>query len=134
MNGYPGNEGSFGLMNEMPPFFKLFGGFILILVVGTFLYVIIRGFSTWTTNNASEVITSPAKVLDKRTEVWGGSGDTSSSTNYYVTFELPDSKRIELPVRRDKFGLIVVGDHGQLTYQGTRFKEFYIQDVTLTEN
>lgn len=121
MNGYPGNE---GLINEMPAFFKLFGGLIVILVVGTFLYVIIRGFSTWTTNNAADVITSPATVLDKRTEVWGGSGDTSSSTNYYVTFELANSTRIELPVRSDKFGLIVVGDHGQLTYQGTRFKEF----------
>lgn len=121
MNGYPGNG---GLINEMPAFFKLFGGLIVILVVGTFLYVIIRGFSTWTTNNAADVITSPATVLDKRTEVWGGSGDTSSSTNYYVTFELANSTRIELPVRSDKFGLIVVGDHGQLTYQGTRFKEF----------
>ncbi|WP_217593921.1 DUF2500 domain-containing protein [Cohnella sp. GbtcB17] len=121
MNGYPGNE---GLINEMPAFFKLFGGLIVILVVGTFLYIIIRGFSTWTTNNAADIITSPATVLDKRTEVWGGSGDTSSSTNYYVTFELADSTRIELPVRGDKFGLIVVGDHGQLTYQGKRFKEF----------
>ncbi|MDG0791210.1 DUF2500 domain-containing protein [Cohnella ginsengisoli] len=124
MNGYPGNEGSLGLINEMPPFFKVFGGFILILVVGGFLYAIIRGISTWTTNNASDIITSPATVLDKRTEVWGGSGDSSSSTNYYVTFQLANRTRIELPVRGDRFGLIVIGDQGQLTYQGTRFKEF----------
>ncbi|CAI6086210.1 DUF2500 domain-containing protein [Cohnella sp. JJ-181] len=124
MNGYPVNEGSFGITNQMPPFFKVFGGLILILVVGMFLYAIIRAASTWTTNQASDVITSAATVLDKRTEVWGGSGDSSSSTNYYVTFELADGTRIELQVRGDRFGLIVVGDQGQLTYQGTRFKEF----------
>ncbi|MDG0809532.1 DUF2500 domain-containing protein [Cohnella rhizosphaerae] len=124
MNGSLGNAGFSGILNEMPPFFKLFGGFIFILVVAIFLYAIIRGFSTWTTNNASDVITSPATVLDKRTEVWGGSEDAGSSTNYYVTFELASRTRIELQVRGDRFGLIVVGDHGQLTYQGTRFKEF----------
>lgn len=125
MNGSPGNEGFFGSLNEMPQFFKFFGGFIFILVVAIFLYAIIRGLSTWTTNNASDVITSPATVLDKRTEVWGGSEDSSSSTNYYVTFELATTRtRIELQVRGDRFGLIVIGDHGQLTYQGTRFKEF----------
>ncbi|MFD2329490.1 DUF2500 domain-containing protein [Cohnella sp. GCM10020058] len=125
MNGNPANEGFVSFIKEVPLTFKLFGGFIFIILVGIFLYVIIRGVGTWTKNNASELITSPVKVVDKRTEVWGGSGDSSSSTNYYVTFELADHARIELQVRGDRYGLIVVGDHGQLTYQGTRFKEFH---------
>ncbi|MGO4106596.1 DUF2500 family protein [Paenibacillus sp. YAF4_2] len=32
--------------------------------------------------------------------------------------------RVELAVRGDKFGLLVVGDKGILSYQGTRFKNF----------
>ncbi|WP_433944201.1 DUF2500 domain-containing protein [Paenibacillus sp. SN-8-1] len=124
MNRSPGNESFFDFLKETPLFFKLFGGFLFILVVGVFIYVIIRGTWTWSKNNASDVITCPAKVVDKRTKVWGGSGDSSASTYYYVTFELDNSTRIELQVRGDRYGLLVVNDHGQLTYQGTRFKEF----------
>ncbi|QHW29690.1 DUF2500 domain-containing protein [Paenibacillus rhizovicinus] len=125
MNGYPGDPGFFGALKELPLLFKLFGGFVFIVVVGGFLYVILRGTWRWTANNASEVITSPVTVVDKRTEVWGGSGNSSASTDYYVTFEFDNGSRIELQVRGDKYGLIVVGDHGPLTYQGTRFKEFH---------
>ncbi|REE68740.1 uncharacterized protein DUF2500 [Paenibacillus taihuensis] len=124
MSGFPDDPGFFGIIKEMPLFFKLFGGTIFLVVVGSFLYVIIRGLWTWTSNNASEVLTCTAGVVDKRTEVWGGTGNSRSRTSYYVTFELVDGSRIELPVRGDRFGYLVVGDQGELTYQGTRFKDF----------
>jgi hypothetical protein len=124
MHGFDNNPGFFGFIKEMPLFIKLFGGFVFIMVIGGFLYVIVRGLRIWTSNNASEIVTTAVTVVDKRTEVWGGSGDSSASTNYYVTFEMDDQSRIELPVRSDRYGLIVAGDQGDLSYQGTRFKEF----------
>lgn len=37
----------------------------------------------------------PAIAVGKRTQVWGGAGDTAAKTNYYVTFELEDGSRRE---------------------------------------
>ncbi|MBD3922942.1 DUF2500 domain-containing protein [Paenibacillus sp. PR3] len=108
----------------MPLVFKLFGGLILLFIVGTFIFIISKGLISWTSNNRAEVIKKKCKVVDKRTEVWGGSGDSSANTNYHITFEFEDRSRIELQVRGDRFGLYVVGDIGELTYQGTRFVEF----------
>lgn len=125
MIGFDESPGFFGFLKEMPLFFKWFGGFLLVIVVGTFLYVIVKGIRTWMGNNASEVVTKSVTVVDKRTEVWGGSGDSSASTDYYITFELDDQSRIELAVRADRYGLIVVGDQGELTHQGTRFMQFH---------
>ncbi|WP_018759201.1 DUF2500 domain-containing protein [Paenibacillus terrigena] len=125
MNGFDDSPGFFGFIKDMPLFFKLFGGFVFTVVVGGFLYAMVRGLRIWMGNNASEVVKRAVKVVDKRTEVWGGSGDSSTNTNYYVTFEMDEQSRIELPVRADRYGLMVVGDQGELTYQGTRFKEFH---------
>ncbi|MBW4083991.1 DUF2500 domain-containing protein [Paenibacillus sp. S150] len=43
---------------------------------------------------------------------------------FYVTFEFQDGSRAELMVPDREFGLIVEGDKGRLSYQGTRFKGF----------
>lgn len=110
--------------SEMPLFFKIFGGLVLTLFVGVILYAIIKGLSTWSSNNAAALLTQGCKVVDKRSHVSGGSGDTSASTHYFITFEFADHSRVELPVQTNHFGIIVVGDQGELTYQGTRFKDF----------
>ncbi|CAM2905262.1 DUF2500 domain-containing protein [Paenibacillus sediminis] len=124
MNNFDAPNGFLDFLSEIPLFFKIFGGLVFTLVVGGFLFVIIRGLKIWLSNNASEIITQKCKVVDKRTEVWGGSGDSSANTNYYITFEFEDHTRKELYVSAKHFGLIVIGDQGELTYQGTRFKEF----------
>lgn len=113
-------NGFLAFFNDMPLFFKV----VFTIVIGGIAYVIIRGLFTWFSNNASEVTQKRCKVVDKRTEVWGGSGDSSSNTNYYITFEFEDGSRKELYVRDKYFGLIAIGDIGELVYQGTRFKEF----------
>jgi len=118
------NDSFSGFVNGAPPMFKLFGGLIFLIVIGGFLFVIIKGLSTWTSNNSAERIYTPCKVVDKRTEVWGGSGDSRASTNYYVTFEFNDSTRKEFYVKPSQFGLLVIGDSGELAYQGTRFLGF----------
>lgn len=124
MNEFGQRSGFFDFLREMPLFFKIFGGLVFTLVAGTFIYVIFKGLSTWISNNAADLAQERCKVVDKRTEVWGGSGDSSANTNYYITFEFDNRTRKELPVSAKHFGVIVIGDLGELTYQGTRFKEF----------
>jgi hypothetical protein len=120
-----GEPSSFlGFLNEIPLFFKIFGGLVFTLVVGTFLFVIIRGLKLWLSNNAAELVSQRCSVVDKRTEVWGGAGESSTNTNYYITFQFVDNTRKELPISPKHFGVIVIGDQGELTYQGSRFKEF----------
>jgi hypothetical protein len=124
MNDFGESSGFGGFLSEMPFFFKLFGGLIFTIVIGMIVLAISKGLSTWFANNAAQLISQRCKIVDKRTEVWGGSGNSSTSTNYYLTFEFEDSSRQELPVSAKQFGLLVSGDQGELTYQGTRFKAF----------
>lgn len=100
--------------------------FILIftLVIGTFIFVAIKGISQWSKNNQSPVLTVPAEVVTKRTEITGGHGDSSASTWYYVTFQVQSGDRMELGVDDSEFGLLAEEDLGMLTFQGTRFKGF----------
>lgn len=48
----------------------------------------------------------------------------SSSTRYYVTFEFTNGERIELLIPKNEIGMLVEGDIGILTFQGTRFISF----------
>ena len=45
-------------------------------------------------------------------------------TYYYVTFEVDSGDRMELGVEDAEYGLLVEGDRGRLTFQGTRFLGF----------
>ncbi|MGE7622292.1 DUF2500 domain-containing protein [Viridibacillus sp. NPDC096237] len=105
-----------------------FGGiFISIIFIIVFLgiiFTIVKGISQWSKNNASPILTVPAEVVTKRSKTSGGSGDTSPSTRYYTTFEVQSGDRIELPVSGSEYGMLVEGDFGLLTFQGTRYKGF----------
>jgi len=107
-----------------PPIFDAMFVIVPLLIIGTLVFIIVKGLTTWASNNAAEVVHAPARVVSKRLEVSGGSGDTSSTTSYFVTFEFEDGGRIELRVRGSIHGLLVEGDYGTLNYQGTRFNDF----------
>lgn len=49
---------------------------------------------------------------------------SSSSTSYYVCFQVESGDRIELNVRGQDYGTLVEGDRGKLTFQGTRYLGF----------
>lgn len=117
------NTGPFPNQNGGDLFILIFT-IMAVLIGGFILFMIIKGFLTWSSNNASPIQNLVCKVVAKRMQVSGGSGDSSSNTSYYATFEFEDRRRLELRVGRDQFGYIVEGDEGILTYQGTRFKGF----------
>ena len=126
----------FGGMGFLDSF--LFGGgfqilFFLIfaLVIGLFIATAVRGIRQWPRNNNSPRLTVDAAVVAKRTEVshhhHSGAGNahyTTSSTWYYVTFQVESGDRLELPVSGREYGLLVEGDRGCLTFQGTRYLGF----------
>jgi hypothetical protein len=113
--------GGFGLFGVL-----VVGMFVLVsgLVVAILVVVVVRGGAQWSSNNKAPVSTALVTVVTKRTDTWGGMNDTSASTSYYATFQLPDGERLELPVTGTQFGQLVEGDRGQLTHQGTRFQGF----------
>ena len=81
-------------------------------------------------------MTVPAKVVAKRQNTTHHShpvaGDASgahgfhntTSTSYYVTFEVESGDRMEFSVRGQDYGMLVEGDEGRLSFQGTRFLDF----------
>lgn len=115
----------FGMFNVM--FFLVFA-----LIVGTFIVAAVRGISQWNKNNNSPRLTVEATVVTKRTNVshhqhhhgTDHMTHTTTSTTYYATFQVASGDRIELCVDGYEYGMLVEGDHGDLTFQGTRYLGF----------
>lgn len=102
----------------------LFIGLIFIFVIGFILFAIFRGIREWSNNNKQPRLKVVADVVSKRTEVNRGGQDHSSSTRYYVTFQVESGDRIEFSVSGREYGQIAEGDVGELIFQGTRYNGF----------
>ncbi len=99
---------------------------VFVLVTGIFVVTIVKGIMQWSRNNASPRLTVPARVIGKRDEVHRRRHDSHLHyhTTYFITFEVESGDRMELQVQGTESGLIVEGDSGMLTFQGTRFLGF----------
>ncbi|HST81155.1 MAG TPA: DUF2500 domain-containing protein [Kineosporiaceae bacterium] len=97
---------------------------IAALLFSALAFGIIRALLRWNRNNQSPVITVPASVVAKRGHRSSGSGDSSPSTSYFVTFEVRGGERHEIQMNGPQFGTLVEGDRGHLSTQGTRYKGF----------
>lgn len=95
-----------------------------IIITSVILFGVIRAVRENIRNNSMEEVTIPARIITKRTHVWGGHGNSSAHTRYYVTFEDEHGERTEFSVGRDFFGMHAEGDTGMLTHRGTRFIHF----------
>ena len=104
-----------------------------IVVIGSFIVMAVRGTAQWNRNNQAPRLTVDAELVSRRTEVstfhHGGRNGTdmchtSSSTTYYVTFQVDSGDRMEFSVSGREYGLLVEGDTGRLTFQGTRYLGF----------
>ena len=114
--------------------FNIMGVFVtlmFVVVFGLFIVVAVKGISQWNKNNHSPRLTVPATIVAKRTNVshhhhHGGTGmhHTTYSTTYYVTFQVESGDRMELHVAGHEFGMLIEGDRGNLTFQGTRYLGF----------
>ena len=120
-------------MNFVFGIFPIIFSLMFLLTFGLILTVIIKGISQWNKNNHSPRLTVPATVVAKRTNVSHHHHNhgvdhvghhTSTSTSYYVTFQVESGDRMELHMAGSQYGLLVEGDRGKLTFQGTRFLSF----------
>lgn len=120
------------------------GGFQIIFMVMFLLFLcmfiatFIRAISQWNKNNHSPRLTVEATVVSRRSNVTlhqhrNCDMDTSMgiqntrSTTYYVTFQVASGDRMEFVVTGGEYGMLVEGDKGQLSFQGTRYLGFQRQ-------
>jgi len=111
-------------------------GFIAIIAVilfGSIIFGAAKGLSEWNSNNAQPMLRMPAKIVARRTNLSVSShhhhndhhhAHTSTSTQYYATFELENGERMEFQLSEHEAGVLLEGDQGELTYQGTRYHGF----------
>ena len=106
----------------------MFGMFYVVffLVIAMFIFVFVKGISEWVHNNNSPRLSVDAKIVDKRmaTHHHHSNGHHHHSHTYHITFEVQSGDRMELKVSRSEFGLLVEGDEGVLSFQGTRYLGF----------
>lgn len=102
-----------------------------VLVIGMFLVFAVKGIAQWNQNNHSPRLTVPAVIVAKRTNVTrhhhsgaGGHHHHHTSTSYYVTFQFGGGDRMELLVSGSEYGMLIEGDQGDLSFQGTRYLGF----------
>lgn len=114
-------------IESMSTGFDLFNTMVVIvpiIIIGVFVFILIKGLGEWSSNNQSAILTVPAKVVTKRSRTSGGAGDSSASTSYYVTFQMDSGDRMELKVNGKEYGMLAEEDLGTLTFQGTRYQGF----------
>lgn len=109
---------------------------IFAIVIAGFIVTIIGGLCTWNKNNNSPRLKVTAEIVAKRTDVshhrhanagdvTGASGySTTTSTSYYVTFQVESGDRMEFSVTGSEYGMLAEGDTGELSFQGTRYLSF----------
>lgn len=88
---------------------------------------VVKNIRQWNKNNHSPRLTVEADVVAKRTHVTHHQDTEESSrstTTYYATFQVESGDRMELRIPTWEYGLLVEGDHGKLTFQGTRYLGF----------
>lgn len=96
------------------------------IVIGGNIFIIGRGIIQWCKNNNSPKLTVAATVVTKRGHAsrHNHNNHSHTTTTYYVTFQLESNERMEFLVRGTEYGMLVEGDYGRLTFQGTRYLGF----------
>ncbi|MGL4772776.1 MAG: DUF2500 domain-containing protein [Clostridium sp.] len=102
---------------------------VFFLILGMIIFQMIKGVAEWSNNNKQPIIPVESKVVAKRVNVThhhhgGETPTTSTSSTYYVTFEFVNGDRMELKVSGREYGMLVEGDKGILSFQGTRYIGF----------
>lgn len=118
------------IMYNLIPFIVIFG---FILIFGIIIFTIIQNLIQWKRNNDSPILSVATVIVAKRSDVTQQTHHTganglqthhSSSTRYYVTFEVESGDRLEFEVKNKEYGLLAEKDTGILTFQGTRYLGF----------
>ena len=107
--------------------FEIMFSLAFIMFFAIFAVTLGKSISQWNKNNHSPRLTVAATVIAKRTNHTrhaGTNGHHHSSTSYYATFQVESGDRMELQMQGQEYGLLIEGDKGKLTFQGTRYLGF----------
>lgn len=114
-------------------FFNLFPVIWLamfVLIVGMIISSFVKSAKQERKNDVSPRLDVQAKVVAKRTDVsyhrhhHQNHHHTTTSTHYFATFEVVSGDRMELEMDGQDYGMLVEGDCGTLSFQGTRYLGF----------
>ncbi|MEG0774108.1 DUF2500 domain-containing protein [Clostridium sp.] len=114
------------MFNIFPVFFVI----IFVIVIGSFIVAAATGVKEWSHNNGQPKLTVNAKVVCRRENVTHHNHNTgdhmhqTTSTTYYVTFEVESGDRMEFVVSGNQYGMLAEGDKGKLHFQGSRYLGF----------
>jgi hypothetical protein len=119
----------FGMGFHTFDMFSILFSLFFLLILGVFVFVLIQGFSQWNKNNHAPRLTVDATIVAKRNHISRHHHGTDmhmhhTTSTYYVTFQVESGDRMELLVPGNQFGLLIEGDRGKLSFQGTRFLSF----------
>ena len=95
---------------------------MFLVVLGVILSNLIRSGKQWKKDENSPRLTVPVTVVAKRDD--HRRRKNASRTYYYATFQVESGDRMELELQGHEYGLLVEGDRGKLTFQGSRFLGF----------
>ncbi len=115
---------------EIMLMFDIVFALIFFGILGMFVWGLVKNIQEWNSNNHSPRLSVDVKVVAKRDQIHrhhhrhNGHGHTTRSHSYHVTFEVESGDRMELKVPSSEYGVIVEGDMGVLTFQGTRYLGF----------
>ena len=118
--GYNDFDTGFGMEFQL---FNVMFFLIFFLILGMFLFMIVKGLSTWNKNNQSPRLTVDATVVAKPHH-HNGDNMATHSTWYYATFQVESGDRMEFAVDGMEYGMLAEGDMGKLSFQGTRYLSF----------
>ena len=108
--------------------FSIFFMIVFVIMLAVIVVVLVTGLKRWNRNNHSPRLTVPATIVSKRMNIsHSGAGEIHhhhTHTTYYVTFQVQSGDRMELCVNGSDYGMLVEGDRGELSFQGTRYLGF----------
>ena len=110
------------MFNVFPIIFIVMFGLVFSMILMTFAKTIREEHK----NNHSPRLTVAATVIAKRDQVsvHHHNHHRHTSTRYFVTFQVDSGDRMELQMSGPQYGMLIEGDRGNLTFQGTRFLDF----------
>ena len=99
---------------------------IPLLMIGIITFHLVQNLRQWNKDNHSPRLTVPVTVVAKRDDHrrHRSGNHTRHRTYYYATFQFESGDRLELELQGHEYGLLVEGDRGNLTFQGSRYLGF----------
>lgn len=99
-----------------------------VAILGMILVTFVRELSQRNRNNHSPPADggghSGGQAPELSSHRSGGELHTTTSTRYFATFQVESGDRMELQMNGQDYGMLVEGDRGRLTFQGTRYLDF----------